>query len=498
MLYFIFVILMSVSTLFLLMLAVGVFSKDTQYIARSLEIQHENDVKTVIAHLDSIEAGGLELSDRVSDGIDGLLFKEQIDFGDLKDDGEKLFRLQKENFSDLLMALRLNSCSGVFYILDTAVNSSLPEGELSRSGMYLRLANVYTQRQRDPQIVCFRGIADVARQEKLQLHNRWELEFSLANLPRHGDYFGAQKKDISSVGSGFWSERIRIPDTWEDALYFFTPLVGNQEVYGLAGIEVSQLYFSHINTAKESEFGPVITLLAPLEENRLQLSGGLLSSFSGDYLDSEEELIVTYRKGYNFYKGRYEDYVGLQRLLPVSSDRQWFLLTLVPKRGYDSFIFTRRRIWFFSAILFFLLLCIVSYFVSARLAMPLSRTLHDIKKGEVSSQDYGFKELNDLMGLIEERKKNAKHPSSPAAEPYLLEFALKLQRLPAKERLIFHYIAEGFSDKEIEEKVFISRATLEEYYKIILEKLDLTSKRELHLYLFLFQAYNRMEDIRII
>jgi hypothetical protein len=49
--------------------------------------------------------------------------------------------------------------------------------------MYIRYANLNTKNAITQDIVYFRGISDVARSEEIELHNRWNLEFDIADVP---------------------------------------------------------------------------------------------------------------------------------------------------------------------------------------------------------------------------------------------------------------------------------------------------------------------------
>lgn len=48
-------------------------------------------------------------------------------------------------------------------------------------GLYLRSGNVGTDGMANQYITFFRGVADVARKENIQMHNRWNLEFDIDN-----------------------------------------------------------------------------------------------------------------------------------------------------------------------------------------------------------------------------------------------------------------------------------------------------------------------------
>ena len=88
-------------------------------------------------------------------------------------------------YGHLTTALRSTPCSGAYLVLDATTNTQAPGAQNSRAGLYLRLANLCSKSAANQDIVFYRGVADVAREHQLELHNRWKLEFD-ADLPaRH-------------------------------------------------------------------------------------------------------------------------------------------------------------------------------------------------------------------------------------------------------------------------------------------------------------------------
>lgn len=79
--------------------------------------------------------------------------------------------------------VRSRSCSGAYFILDATTNTEAPGADRSRMGLYLRSGNVGTDGMANQYITFFRGVADVARKENIQMHNRWNLEFDIDNVP---------------------------------------------------------------------------------------------------------------------------------------------------------------------------------------------------------------------------------------------------------------------------------------------------------------------------
>lgn len=102
--------------------------------------------------------------------------------------------------------MRSNSCSGAFSLLDATVNTQSEAAETSRMGVYLRFSDLKAVGTADQHIVYFRGAADVARKEQVQMHNRWDLEFDTEMIPGYNTLMDFSGKRLAEGCQ--WSERM--------------------------------------------------------------------------------------------------------------------------------------------------------------------------------------------------------------------------------------------------------------------------------------------------
>lgn len=92
-------------------------------------------------------------------------------------------RAERALFSVLRTALETSPCSGAFVIIDATVNTQIDNAENSRAGVYIRFANLSVSEVVGQDIVLFRGTPQIARENSLELHNRWRLEFDSSLMP---------------------------------------------------------------------------------------------------------------------------------------------------------------------------------------------------------------------------------------------------------------------------------------------------------------------------
>ncbi len=123
----------------------------------------------------------------------------------------------------LKTAMEGSTCSGVYFSLDATANTSLPDAENFRMGVYLRYSSL---RSVPPSgtTTYFRGTVDAARECGLQLHNRWNPELNTALIPGYLQVMSWTGDRLS--GGCLWTERIPLLDTWESVTLFVRPCQG--------------------------------------------------------------------------------------------------------------------------------------------------------------------------------------------------------------------------------------------------------------------------------
>ena len=140
----------------------------------------------------------------------------------------------------------------------------------------------------------------------------------------------------------FWSHRIDLKDTWESAMLLCVPIVGSDgTVYGVCGVEISALYFQFSYPTVEGQFGSAVTVLAPIQDNRLLLADGLVGSVNGTYLGNRENLAIHQGRYYNEYDTGSERYIGLHQTIPISKgetgENAWAIAILITQDSYAAY-----------------------------------------------------------------------------------------------------------------------------------------------------------------
>ena len=472
--------LVAVSFIVLPLVAMGFFPPRSQLFCSELDTRLEVAGDGLQRSLDLVAAHGLRLADEARGEIENLLLNTGTTFEELNDDPDRLAELQQMLFPSLNGRLRDSGCSGAFVLLNATANTSLPGAENSRSGLYLRCINLTSSALTDPEINFFRGMPAVARHWGMEVNNRWNMECDVSEIPGYETLMDTAIE--RPADACYWTRKFRLKDTWEDVVLLCVPIVGNdQKVYGLCGIEVSSMLFKLSAPVHDTDYGPVTTVLAPLENGKLMLPEGLIGGTGGAYLDRPEPLSVHRGKEIDTYTGESAEFVGMQRVLDISWEkqetRQWSVALLLPREYYDAYSAGVRReaIIKWGGVTAVFLLCLVLIF--RRFLRPMWR----MSAGERKAGD-----LSILVNFLRSR---------PASEPFaydalpeeirtcLKNFSDRIAALPNDDWRLYRFLAEGCTLEELPRRTGLSRSALRRELRKLCTRLEVDSTEDILLYL---------------
>ncbi len=272
-LYWIFMLLAVFGALLVVLSIMGVFSSTEQKLHQALKVCHKGAAVSIEEQVNHLTARGIGISKQAAYELDTLLYARPT--SQLDNDAETLKQLEEKIYAELNTALQSSPCNGAYLVLDTTINSSLPQAETSRAGVYIRYINLNAKNVIAQDIVLFRGIADVARNNRLELHNQWKMEFDSSLIPGYTESLAA--KSANPAENSFWTSRIQLTDTWEHMILLVVPIQGSDgSIRGICGLELGDLYMQLSYPAQESQYGSMLTVIAPMEEETLLLSRGMM------------------------------------------------------------------------------------------------------------------------------------------------------------------------------------------------------------------------------
>lgn len=395
--------------------------------------------------------------------------------------------------------LQASDCSGVFFILDATCNTEVPSADHSRMGIYLRYSNLSEVNSPGKHTVYFRGNSQIARNEEVEMHNCWNMEFDTAQLP---EYDTMMNLPVSQQLADCcrWTGRLSLTDTWENVMLLCVPVLdGNGNSCGICGVEVSDLYFKLSYPSIDGTYGSMMTIMTSIEGSTLNLNNAMLGATNDVGLKPEGALTVKKDRFYNEYLSEKADYIGLTGNLTGKcvDGSQLSVVTLLSKKNYQSIVSAERRVWILGFLVFFLIVLLLSWVLTKYFVAPISRVLTDIRE-DVPIEGYhsGISELDELVEFIQyKEKENNQRELPPNVEELFQDFARKVSGLTPMERTVLQYYIDGCSIEEVAAKSFISVNTVKKHNTNINRKLEVSNREELMLYIDLFRRSGRLEDI---
>ena len=78
------------------------------------------------------------------------------------------------------------------------MNSALRQSRESRCGVYLKASNITASNPVSPQIFYMRGLSELALEHQFEFHNKWDMEYEMAELPDYAAFLKAASKSTES------------------------------------------------------------------------------------------------------------------------------------------------------------------------------------------------------------------------------------------------------------------------------------------------------------
>lgn len=492
-----------ISIFIIILMALGIFSEVRQRVGYNLTLQLKNSEKEVRELMDFQVGNVIRLSERLRTALENDMLTYPYNIGELNNNATGLKKMQSDIYPLIENALNITRVSGAFAVFDATVNKDAPGAENSRSGVYLRVANISSGNAPENDIFLFRGDSEVAMQNRIQLHNRWNMEFNT----KHMEWYTTQLKSKAMKGKYLWIDRHDIPGTWEKSVFLSMPIPGNGgENYGLCGLEISNLLFSLRFPAVESRYGEITTVLVPIKDNKMFLSDGLIGQQGIVSVTGVESFDVEQGKEFNLYKNGMEKYFGMHRIIEGAKDeknRNWAIAVFFSYKDYNEQI-KRQRLNFIIALLIFIPVMIAAAVIlSHHYVKPIVQGLEELKKGDSGQEHklYGISEIDALAEFLELKNKEYQSGSRaesvlpPEIEELFNNFIENSKKLTISEHNILEYYIKGYEIADVPDLACISMNTVRKHNRSIYEKLNVKSNDELRLYTDLLKRCGRIGEL---
>ena len=286
-------------------------------------------------------------------------------------------------------------------------------------------------------------------------------------------------------------------------LYTSVPIRSeNGTVYGVGGFEVSDMMFKQRYTPNEGTYKNVFSLIAPKEENIIKGNVGLIA---GNYFLTADRMetplnIDSCKGGICYYSNNDTSYGGVHdtlKLYPDNSpykENEWVLSVMMPKSVISEEEQGVKNVLLAIVIVLLLVSLVVSVLISKRYLKPVTEALDSIKTKSYSGDDKKntYMEINDLMDFLKQQEKVVEPQCKAETVSMFDEFKENLKTLSRAERMVFDKYLEGLKAQDIAEELHLSINTIKTHNRRIFAKLNVSTRKELMVYVEMMKETNRV------
>lgn len=500
---------------------VGQFSTTTEKYSNNLTFQNEFYTRQIEKYFDDITMMSEMLATDSSAIIDDYLTGNGIDLRALDDSLLHTEGVQKALFPKLKEELLKADASGAFIILDATVNTGEANADKSRTGLYFQRS---TLDRTDETLLLFRGSADLGRENGVMPHRKWRLEFRTELVPEIKDFFDEKNLERKSILTGIFA----LSGTSEKAIAFLTPLCGaDNSFYGICGFEISNNYFKDY-FAQPTGLDQLTCIFSETTENGVidcdnifwaGVLGGYSLKPSGTLTPKKLKRNLTGFSGET-------DFVAVEKQVTICNER-YTLAVMQPKSEFDKTVAVNvMKIVLVCFLLVFtaVVLCVV---FSRKFVAPVIKNLEKIRRQEHAEAISDISEIDDLFVYLAEQDKlrdletdklkrrndelaivtenQTAEIDKRQAEIERLAYSRKneidpddyeafkigLKELTRTERTVFDLYLQGKTAKEIADALNIRESTLKFHNHNILEKLGVSSRKQMLRYATLLKQETR-------
>lgn len=509
--YMIFLVAILLLALVLGLFFIGRFGSVREETYEKLDIQMQVFAKEITGHYDNLSYRAIQLSEEMTQLLEEYFEKSGGTLDRLTDSADGIKAVQDAMFDPLRQRLLQAECSGAFVLLDATINSSIPDAQLSRSGLYLQPCDYQWS---DADVLFYRGIADVGERHGAMAHRKWRQEFRTNEFP---DYEAIMDSAALPLETAYRiSTLTMLPGTSERAMLLCVPMIGSDgTVYGICGFEINESYFK-LHHSQASNLKHLTCLMATEQDGVIHAASGLSAGITnGYYFVPKCDLTVSdLSGGLKRFSADLVSHVGVMREISLyDGDPGFVLCVMIPKVDYDRELAASvlQLALLISLLVFFAVTC--SLFFSKHFLKPVLDGLEQLKnRSDSPVEATRIPEIDDLFRFLEaqdkaheeaisqmERDAANKHAKMQAEyeaaqaeinrlayerdkeidpDDYRL-FLEGMQSFTPAESNVFQYYLAGKSSKEILELMGIKDSTLRYHNRNIYQKLGVNSLKQM-------------------
>ncbi|MBU5451205.1 response regulator transcription factor [Acetivibrio sp. MSJd-27] len=489
----------------------GILNPTNKTFQRLLSAQSEVSLSYIKHNTAKLSANAVSFSQKLSTDIKKTLQINAMSFDDLGNNPTALKAVQSNTYNTVYTYMQLTPASGAFYYLNTTTK---PE-KGSYSGIYLKFKNLSTENTINTDISMYHGISSVARENKISLNSTWTLETE-KGLFREIDEM-MEQKNMKTAQEGVMTSLYQLPGTWEHAFFVCAPIVNDKkEIIGVCGFEINSLYFKYIykNSVSDTEH----MVLTVFDETDDSYSGIISEYTAASIISAEGNFKYVPNTPFDLFRINDEKYIGKTQNFSVGESNHYSAVML----PYSYYRYSKYKTQLLIFVIFLLITAaaiICCSVLSRRYINPIINDIEGLKQGTINKQNLRIPEIVDLLDFLEQNDRDYEQKLSSLEEQKRLaeqeaariqseldriidkrkkelsddgvnHFMQNLITLTPREKDVFNLYLEGYSGKEIVEKLGFTNNALKFHNKNIYSKLGVTSRKELMQYAVILKRKN--------
>ena len=521
-LYMLTLVLVVVVFVFVGLFFVGQFSTTTEKYANNLTFQNEFYTRQIEKYFDDLSMMSEMLASDSSAIIDEYLTENEIHMSALNDSQLYTEGAQKALFPKLKEELLKADASGAFIMLNATVNTGEADSDRSRTGLYFQRS---TLDRTDETLLLFRGSSELGRKNGVMPHRKWRLEFKTDFVPQTKKFFN---ETIVEEKNSLLTDIFTLNGTSEEAMAFLTPLFGaDGSYYGVCGFEISKNYFKDFFAQPTRLDQLTCTFSKTTEDGRIDCDNVFWAGvFNGYSLKPNGTLIPKKMSDALFELAGENTFVAAGKEVTICGTT-YTLIAMQPKSEFDKTVAINVAkivsvcfLLVFSAVM----LCVV---FSRKFVSPVIKSLERIRMQEhagtksdiieiddqfvyLAGQDKlreieteNLKRRNEELAIVTETQNNEigkrqaeidrlAYSRKNEIDPDDYEaFKIGIKELTKTEKTVFDLYLQGKTANEIAAALNIRESTLKFHNHNILEKLGVSSRKQLLRYATLLKQETR-------
>ena len=509
--FLIFLFTVMIGILIILMVN-GMFNTGTKEIKILMEHELTGISKHMYNDFGNISVQGVDLAKDLSLSLENQFIEHGITAKQLQEKPELLEDFLEAEVDRLTEALKIARSSGVFMILDATVNPRLDNAEYSKSGLYIKNMEPNIVNASFSNIRFLRGPMSIARKRNIYVLPQWDMEFQVKNM----DYFfrtmeTAKTSNFPISRLYYWNSADTLQENNEPVLLCSIPLIDtNGYVFGVCGFEVSNMLFKLSYFPNNNIYNHIFCMFSKLDSNgHLSVNKSLIAgSYYTHDITNNLLSVKLNRSDFNLYNQNNSiSFSGLHKsitLYPNDSpykDEEWVIAIMMPEHELVQKTSTQNIKMILLLTIFMILGIIGSSIISRKYIQPVTDALKLVKESKLTpEQKTKIPEIDDLILFlatqdeISNKTTSELQNTSSVKSDIFHQFVENINTLSAAEMAVFNLYLKGHTAKEIAEILYLSINTIKTHNKRIYMKLNVSSRKELMIFIKMMEEAKAIEN----